>query len=345
MEAVMRRIVLGLSIVGVVAAVCAPSASAASPCPSSEWSFTSPAKSRYQHVTVPSTVEGSEQAEYEGVIARPDKNLPKRKKLPGVVVLHGRGGNLCAMWWAARLLASHGYIALAVTMDPGADAYEASDISDVAARSSVSFLLSPDDPYRKHLDRHALGMAGHSQGGMGVSRAQSDLPQVKAIVGMDNLRAFGYQDPGSPGCLPGGSLPVTPTVPGLGIGSNTGCKDDPSLTDKLAGYHAWRAAHLATMEVVLAHSQHGWFAGGGSHSDVHHLNQLKASGYYMRAWFDLWLKGHHGAYDRLLSTMPIGVPIDDLLSAKSPPMHPAAFHSAAFLPAIHFHCGNLRRCL
>ena len=46
----MRRTVLALSIVGAVAAVCAPSASAASPCQSSEWSFTSPAKSVYQAV-------------------------------------------------------------------------------------------------------------------------------------------------------------------------------------------------------------------------------------------------------------------------------------------------------
>jgi pimeloyl-ACP methyl ester carboxylesterase len=342
---VVRRTLLSLSIVGAVAAVCAPSASAASPCPSSEWSFTSPAKSRSQDVTVPSVVEGSEQSELDGVIVRPRKIFPKHRKLPGVVLLHGRGGNLCSQWWAARLLASHGYIALAVTMDPGADSYEASDISDVAARSSVEFLLSPDDPYRSHLDRHALGIAGHSQGGMGASRAQSDLPQVKAIVGMDNLRKFGYQDPGSPGCLPGGSLPVTPTVPGLGIGSETGCKDDPSLTDKLAGYHAWRVAGLPTMEVVLAHSTHGWFSGGGSQTDVDHLNQLKASGYYMRAWFDRWLKGHHGADDRLLSSMPMGIPIDDLLTAKSPPAHPKAFHSAAFLPALNFDCENLRVCL
>jgi hypothetical protein len=134
-------------------------------------------------------------------------------------------------------------------------------------------------------------------------------------------------------------------VPGLGIGSNTGCNDAPSLTDKLAGYHAWRAAHLATMEVVLAHSQHGSFGGGGSPGDPLHLNQLEASGYYMRAWFDVWLRGRHGAYNRLLSTMPLGVPVDDMLTAKSPPMHPAAFHSAASLPAIHFHCQNLRSCL
>jgi hypothetical protein len=45
--------------------------------------------------------------------------------------------------------------------------------------------------------------------------------------------------------------------------------------------------------------------------------------------------------------MPIGVPIDDLLSAKSPAgpkPTPAAFHSAAYLPGV-IDCEDLRSCL
>lgn len=336
----MRRTVLCLTIVGAVAAACAPPASAASPCP--EWPFTSPAKSVYKKVTVPSVVAGSDQAKYGGIIVRPKKTA-KGKKIPAVVVLHGRGGNQCGLWWAARLLAAHHYIALVVSMDPGVDVAHASDIADVAARSSVSFLRGHKDPYRRYLDRGDLGMVGHSQGSMGVSRSQSDLPQVRAIVGMDNLRAFGHDDPGGVGCDVAGTLPVTPKVPGLGIGSETGCGP---RTDKLAGYHAWRGTPLATMEVVLARSDHGSFGGGGSHN-AKHLNQLKASGYYMRAWFDRWLKGDHGAQTRLLNPMPIGVPIDNLLSAKSPQgpkPDPAAFHSAAYLPGV-IDCEDLRSCL
>jgi hypothetical protein len=301
----------------------------------------------YQKVTVPSVVAGSAQAKYNGIILRP-KTIPKGEKIPGVVVLHGRGGDKCGLWWAARLLASRQYIALVVSMKPGVDVPQASDIADVAARSSVSFMRGHHDPYRQYLDRGDLGMVGHSQGSMGVSRAQSDLPPVKAIVGMDNLRAFGHDDPGGVGCNVAGTLAVTPTVPGLGIGSETGCG---SRTDKLAGYHAWRAVDpaetpLATMEVVLARSDHPSFGGGGPHN-AKHLNQLKATGYYMRAWLDRWLKGDQGAQTRLLNTTPIGVPIDDLLSAQSPSgpnENPAAFHSAAYLPGV-IDCEDLRSCL
>jgi len=267
----------------------------------------------------------------------------KGTKVPGVVVLHGRGGNLCGLWWAARLLASHRYIALVVSMDPGVDVTQASGIADVAARSSVSFLRGHHDPYRRFLKRGDLGMVGHSQGSMGVSRAQSDVAHVKAIVGMDNLRAYGYDDPGGIGCAVAGTLRVTPKVPGLGIGSETGCGP---RTDKLAGYHAWRGIGLATMEVVVANSDHGSFGGGGQHT-VAHRSQLTASGYYMRAWFDRWLKGNHGAQARLLDPTPLGIPIDTLLSAKTPmgPMlNPAAFHSAASLPGV-IDCEDLRSCL
>ena len=345
----MRRIVWGLSIVGGAAAFGAPSALAASPCPSDEWAFTHPAKSVFKGRTFPSVVAGSAQSNFHGVIAEP-KVVPDGTKLPGVLLLHGRGGNLCGQWWAARLLASHGYIALTVTLHQGDDPDEASDIAYAAAKSAVPFMTGSDDPYLDDLDTDSIGMAGHSQGGMGVSRAQSELPEVKAVVGMDNLRKFAYNDPGSPMCQ-GPSLPVTPTVPGMGIGSESGCTDDLHLTDKLAGYRAWRHVarttmpDLATMEVVLAHSTHGNFGGGGSHSDPKHLRQLRATGYYMRAWFDLWLKGNQSAYDRLRSPTPMGIPIDDMLSSKSPSWNQAAFHSAAFLPAQSVDCANLRSCL
>jgi hypothetical protein len=101
------------------------------------------------------------------------------------------------------------------------------------------------------------------------------------------------------------------------------------------------------MEVVLANSSHGSFGGGGSHTSVPHRSQLKATGYYMRAWFDRWLKGDLGAQSRLLDTTPMGIPIDTLLSAKTPmgpQLNPAAFHSAAYLPGV-IDCEDLRGCL
>jgi hypothetical protein len=242
-------------------ALAAPSASAAGPC-QHEWPFTQPARSVYKQVKVPRTAPAATASSYDALVVRP-RRLPRGSdRIPGAVLLHGRGGNKCQQWWAARFLAAHGYETLTLTFP------------------------SPDSP--------------------------SELAAVSADAARDG-------------------------VPGLGVGSETGCLDDPSLTDKLAGYHAWRAAGKPTMEVVLRGVEHGSFSGGAPY-DSTHTTALRRAGYYTLAWLDRWLLGRPPAANRLLSKTPMGIPIDQMLSGLG-----AQFLSAAFLPG-RIDCENLPNC-
>ena len=293
----LRRVLLGLAVAtGLVAGGPVTGAAAAGPCPH-EWPFTNPARSEYQAVRVPSVKPSTTQLTYDGIAVRP-KRVPKGKRVPGVVVLHGRGGNKCGLWWVARFLASRGYVAVVLTIPPGDTVQEASAEGAFAARAGVRFLRSNANPYRDVTQIDDLGLVGHSQGSMGASIVQGEMKAVRAIVGFDNLRTFGYSDPGGIGCV-GPTDPVKPRVPGLGIGSETGCGDDPTLTDKLAGFHAWKAKGIPAMEAVLAGITHPQF-GGGAPFDSTHTDQLQHAAYYMINWLDRWLRGSHSAVGRLL---------------------------------------------
>ncbi|MEA2244322.1 MAG: hypothetical protein QOD24_3878 [Solirubrobacteraceae bacterium] len=332
----MRRVVLGLAgAVAVLAGGPVNDAVATGPCPH-EWSFTKPARSTYKAVPVPSSAPNSTQLTYDGIALRP-KKVPEGKRVPGVVVLHGRGGNKCGLWWAARLLASRGYVALVLTMPPGDTVQEASTEGARAARAGVRFLRSKANPYRKVMQRDNLGLVGHSQGSMGASIVQGEMKAVHAMVGFDNLRTYGYSDPGGIGCV-GPADPVKPRVPALGVGSETGCQDDPALTDKRAGFHAWKAKGIPAMEAVLAGMTHPLFGGGAPYNSGH-ATKLRRAAYYMTNWLDRWLRGRKAAVGRLLSSNPMGVPIDQMLSDAGEP-----FASAAFLPG-RIDCEHLRACL
>src|SRR4029453_12847615 len=109
---------------------------------------------------------------YDGLILRP-KKLPRGvDRIPGVVVLHGLGGNKCGLWWAARLLASRRYISLVLSYPEGDTPADHGPEAVKATRSAIKYLRSPADPYRGLLLRNDLGLVGHSQGSIGASIVQ-----------------------------------------------------------------------------------------------------------------------------------------------------------------------------
>src|SRR5438067_1212049 len=91
----------------------APAAAHAS-APCHDWPFTSPSRSVFHaaHIPVPSPTTAV--ASYDADVLRPAK-VAQGGRLPGVVLLHGKGGAKCALWWAARLLAGRGYETLVLT--------------------------------------------------------------------------------------------------------------------------------------------------------------------------------------------------------------------------------------
>lgn len=96
---------------------------------------------------------------------------------------------------------------------------------------------------------------------------------------------------------------------------------------KKTAYDAWRAAGVATMEVVFAGTNH-FFWSAMSPDTAHDL-----ASYYTVAWFDRWLKGQPAATARLLARDGVtGKPVGAVLGAQ--------FRSAAFLDGHD--CPDLR---
>lgn len=290
------------------------------------------------------------------------KVLP-RKPVPAVVILPGSIiGTQANYQWAARDLAGHGYVAL--TIDPEGEGHsqetavppcQKSGVSnkcgdldqpaffsttnwDDALETGIGFLTSAQDPYRGVVDPSEIGAAGHSLGAAVVSTMQASDHRIRAIVAWDNLDGFGgdpcnkvaWDSPGAP------TTPATPRVPALGEGSETCESASPTASGKLAGFQIWRSHHMSSMEVVFAGSQHLSFGQGAINGLTGTSTQLEQFSYYMRAWFDVFLKHDPTAISRLLSTSVDGTPRGRVLSTK--------YTSAAYLPQARVDCADLRTC-
>ena len=333
----MLRVAAAVAFIWLVAPA---GARASSPC--HEWAFTSPSRSVFHAVHIPVRLPTTSVAGYDADVLRPVK-APKGVRLPGVVLLHGRGGTKCGLWWAARLLAGRGYETLVLTYPSSGTPAQVEPGGASAARAALAWLRSSSNPYRPELRANDLALMGHSLGAIVAQDVQQDasLPYIKTIVALDNLRKYLIGDPGGavscdPSTLAG---PITPRVPALGLGSLTGCPPpDQAITDKSTGYKNWRAAGVFVEEAVLAHSNHNGYADGPPF-DAAHRAQLRHAAYYVLAWLARWLRGDTTQEARLVSQTPFGIPVTAMLAddASAP-----AFTSSAFLPSKE--CPVLRAC-
>jgi hypothetical protein len=275
--------------------------------------------------TTPVTIPPS----YDGDLFRPADTKAYPGKRPAIALMHGRGGNKCALAWAARLLAAHGYVTLVWTVPGTAAASDPNPPAILATERAITFLRSPSNPYKHYIRRNNLGLAGHSLGATAVSYVQGISKPVQAIVALDNLKKFTYGDPATAlGCAPAMSHPGTPRVPALGLAMDQPCASDAAKTDKQYGFRTWREAKLPTMELVMRGFAHTDFSRSGSDA------KLQRVAYYLLAWFDRWLQGDQSQCARLLSSQPLGIPIAQMLSARQALVgQPStAFHSGAYLP-------------
>jgi pimeloyl-ACP methyl ester carboxylesterase len=328
-----------LAALALVAALVPASAQAASPC--KEWAFTAPAKSIFHKVKIPVLGSATGAVRYDADVLRP-KKVGRSTRLPGIVMLHGKGGQKCALWWAARLLAGKNYETVVLTFPSGGSVTDAEVSAATATRSAIAWLRSHQNPYRSNLNANDIALVGHSLGAIAAQDVQqaTSLTYIKTIVALDNLRKYLDGDPGGavtcdPALL---GRPITPRVPALGLGSETGCPDFPALTDKTTGYKNWRAANVYVEEAVLANTNHPSYAGGTPFNQAH-LTQLRHAAYYMVPWLTRWLRNKPALEAALVSQTPFGIPVTQMLTDDT---NRPIFTSSAFLPSKE--CPELRAC-
>jgi dienelactone hydrolase len=212
---------------------------------------------------------------------------------PGVVIMHGGSANQEMYLWGAEALAEAGY--MVVTFSIG----RSDDTHYEDTKTALGWFTSGDNPLRSEVDVSRIGLAGHSAGGVAVSRLGQEDPRVSAVVSWDRAQS-GPMPPDLhlrtpalfltadfncqrvPICLPERRpSPVDPHGPGN--------KDEDF--QRVAG------AGVDTMKVSLRAATHLDFtefpqANGSRYGVV-------TATYYTLAWFDRYLKGSTNAVERL----------------------------------------------
>jgi dienelactone hydrolase len=247
----------------------------------------------------------AEGKEYPAMLFRPCnascKDMPAglrryKPKYPGVVIMHGGAANQEMYWWAAEGLAESGFMVMTVNIGRTDDGHYQ------ATKDALDWLLSDKNPHRSALRASRIGLAGHSAGGVAVSRLGQEDPRVDAIVSWDRAQSgpmpddlvlrtpalfmtADYNCQKVPVCLP---QPYdTPPDP-LGPGN----KDED--------FQRLRAAGVDTMKVALRAAVHldftEWPELNGSRYGA--MTTL----YYTRAWFGRYLKHKKRATKRLVAT-------------------------------------------
>ncbi len=154
------------------------------------------------------------------------------------------------------------------------------------------------DPLRRLVDRHEIGLIGHSRGADAVSIAGARDHRVKAIVAFDNLLSETSPDAN------GHTKPLHPRVPALGMSADYYQAPQPYTADppplaKDAAFAAYRRAGVDAMEVIVRGGTHyEWSYAPGLPAT---LRGIDMATWYAQAWFDHYLRHSRSAAKRLLS--------------------------------------------
>jgi dienelactone hydrolase len=305
-------------------------------------------------VSIPSRNAG---VTYQGTVFAPANPAAFGNVLPAIVLLHGLGGQQYDVWWAARYLAGHGYVAIAATVSGSSNevyvsadgkTYTRSGIGPddyvVAMQSMADFLTTTANPYSALVDPARIGAAGHSEGARAASAVQDVDPRFSAVVAFDNLvQDLGAGDAGSAIYAPcaatgisfGPSQPITPRRPALGFASDEPAATCPSNTDsaqKETAWGKWQSYGIDSMEIDFRGTNHMTYAQLGSATEPMQEQNLELFSFYTGAWFDRYLKNDPLALGDLMATSVFGQPRDNILSL--------VYLSGAYLPAQKIDCFN-----
>lgn len=282
---------------------------------------------------------------------------------PGVVIMHGGAASQEMYLWAAEGLAEAGYMVLTFSIARTDDTHYADTKSALDFLTSTPARRSPSgavNPRWHELDRRHIGLAGHSAGGVAVSRLGQEDPRVSAIVSWDRAQS---------GRMPAGLRLRTPA---LFMVSDFNCQQVPVCLpvryssppaplgpgNKDEDFQRVRRAGVDTMKIALRAMTHLTFtefpqANGSRYGNV-------TAFYYTLAWFDRYLRGSHGALRRLTATTfdnsadvhNISGGTFDVQTQQNAPAHIAGqrvadrlsfhFRSACFLEHGEYRSENLR---
>ena len=215
---------------------------------------------------------------------------------PGVVIMHGGAANQEMYLWAAEGLAEAGYMVLSFNIGRDDDTHYED------TKTALDFFTSPLNPHAAALDRARLGLAGHSAGGVAVSRIGQEDPRVSAIVSWDRAQS--------------GRMPedLRLRTPALFLVADFNCQRVPVCLperrdsppdprgpgNKDEDFERVSAAGVDTMKIALRAATHLDFtefpqANGSRHG-------VATAFYYTLAWFDRYLGGTDDALRRLVAT-------------------------------------------
>jgi len=205
---------------------------------------------------------------------------------PAVVIFHGGLSRKELHWWSSQVMAEAGY--LVVTTDSSGLSHTREE-----AEAVLAWLHDDTNPLAADFDGKTLGLAGHSAGGVMVSRLGQQDPRVDAVVSFDRAQSTAQPDD------VGWHAPVLYVVADYNCQEVPICQPDPLLdppTDptgpgnKGRDFDLARTAGIDTMQITLRAALHlDWVPSDLSGNRWAEPVTL----HHTLAWFDRWLRGAH----------------------------------------------------
>ena len=228
----------------------------------------------------------------------PDSLALHEAPYPGVVITHGGAARHEMYFWAAESLAEAGYMVLTLQIPTTASFHYS------ATRAALDYLLSSEasptatgefNPFRDELDATRLGLAGHSAGGVAVSRLGQEDPRIDAIVSWDRAQSTSL-------AAQRDAAGFAVDTPALFFTADFNCQrvpvclaerraerpDTKGPGDKDDDFELVRAASVDTMKVSLRAATHLDFTDFFP-APASRYGTIVAS-YYTLAWFDRYVK-------------------------------------------------------